>query len=90
MKTARNETNWYVQPLNAETNQALAQLLASTNELVECAEIVLADGKACAAFQLNSYEPITKLRGGRTKFGYKYQVYYQRGAHGKIKKWIFQ
>lgn len=91
MEAKRNlrHVNWYIHPLNAESNQALAKLLASTNGLAECSEIKLANGKTCPAFQLDSYRPISMLKGARDKFGYKYDVYCQQGPYGPIKKWIF-
>lgn len=88
-KMTRNHTNWYVRPLDANTNEALAKLLASTNGLAECSEIKLTNGEVCPAFQLNSYQPITTLKGARDKFGYRYEVYCQKGPYAPIHKWIF-
>lgn len=82
--------NWYLEPLNAETNQAIAELLSSTNDLVQCSNIKLDSGETRPAYQLSSYQAITRLRGSLAKFGFKYQVYCQKGPYGPIKRWIFQ
>lgn len=89
MKKKKRHITWYVEPLDADTNQALASLLADTNGLAECSAIELRDGKKSPAYLLDSYQPITRLKASKDKFGFKYRVYCQEGPYAPVNEWQF-
>ena len=68
------------------TNQTLDRLV-NTNGLVEYLEIELANGKTYPVYLLNSYGWIIRLKGRKSRFAYKYNIFYQKGVKGAIREW---
>lgn len=83
------KTNWFVEPLDSPTNEALARLLASTGDVMEAVQLKVFKGGHCSAFQLPGYQIITKLKNGKTSFGFKFRAYYQQNPHGPLYEWKF-
>lgn len=90
MKKKKRHITWYVEPLDADTNQALASFLASINGITECSEVELKDGTKRSVYLLDSHQPITRLNASKDKFGLKYRVYCQEGPYAPINEWQFR
>lgn len=82
METKKKITYWFVEPLDAFTNEAIARFLAETSDVSVSINLKLKNDKAISVFQLPDYRLVSKLYAGKNKFGFKFRVYRQQGKYG--------
>lgn len=89
MEKIKKITHWFVEPLDAFTNEAIAKFLADTSDVSTSIDIKLKGDKSCSAFQLPNYKLVSKLYASKNKFGFKFRVYRQQGRYGQVSEWKF-
>lgn len=81
--SSKNETTWYVEPVGATTNRAIADFLGQDSTESEERIFVLGVGNV-NAYRV-PHRVITQMRNTR---GLRFHVYHQKGK-GEISKWYF-
>jgi hypothetical protein len=89
MEKKKKITYWFVEPLDAATNEAIAKFLAETSDVSASIDLKLKNGKSVSAFQLPNYKLVSKLYASKNKFGFKFKVYCRQGKYGQIVEWKF-
>ncbi|KKU65435.1 MAG: hypothetical protein UX89_C0029G0007 [Parcubacteria group bacterium GW2011_GWA2_47_16] len=77
-------TTWFVEPLDPQTNAAIAEFLTVT-EIHD--GVVCADGESHDLWDCD-YRFISRLIGAAKRFGLKFRVFRRRGQ-GQIEEWRF-
>jgi hypothetical protein len=89
METKKKITYWFVEPLDAFTNEAIAKFLAESSDVSTTIALKLKDGRVCSAFQLPNYSLVSKLYASKSKFGFKFRIYRRQGSYGQVVEWKF-
>ncbi len=89
MKTKKRITYWFVEPLDAFTNEAIAKTLAETSDVSTHIDLKLNNGKRCSVFQLPNYSLVSKLYANKSNFGFRFRVYRRQGSYGQVVEWKF-
>lgn len=89
MKKKKVMTNWFVEPLDAFTNEVISKELAKTSDVVESVELKVSDGTVHSMFQVPSYRIVSQLNAGKKTFSLKYHVYSRVGKNAQIRIWNF-
>jgi hypothetical protein len=88
MVNVKQTTNWFVEPLDAHTNQIISENLAKTGDGYSYSlEMTDNKGKAHDVFQIYKYPFINRLVKDRLKFDLKFNLYYRMGVVSPIKPW---
>jgi len=82
-------TNWFIEPLNAFTNEVIAKELAKTSDVVESVQLQINDGSVHSVFQVPAYSFIAKFKAGVKQFNLKFRVYCQSGKNAQTRLWKF-
>lgn len=83
------ETEWFVEPLDANTNEIIVRSLASLNQVYENYALSDEEGIERSVFQLDKYSFVSRLYADRRKFSLKFKVYTRRGKHSPLSPWLF-
>lgn len=83
------DTEWFVEPLDANTNEVIVRFLASLNEVYENYALRDDKGVARTVFQLGKYSLVGRLYADKFKFSLKFKVYTRRGRHSPLRPWLF-
>lgn len=85
----KRKIDWFVEPLNSDTNEKMARYLNDIGFLIEQFEMKDDNAKSHAVFQMPDYSIITRFYEDKKKFDLKFKVYYRQKNHGPIKLWKF-
>ncbi len=90
MSTKNNASiYWYIEPLDAYTNEVIAKNLLALSQLDENVALFDQDGKEHSVFQVESHMFITRLYKDRFKLGLRFNVYQRRNSDSPIRIWKF-
>lgn len=88
MAQAKRNTNWFVEPIGAHSNQIIAENLAKLNEAdATSLEVIDNKGKPHSVYQIYDYSFITNLIKAKAKFNLSMNIYYRSGVNGAIRPW---
>ncbi|MGE5425581.1 MAG: hypothetical protein ACM3PZ_00660 [Bacillota bacterium] len=82
-------TIWYVQPLDAVTNEVIAKHLALTSDVSETISIEVDGKKIHDLYLLPGYSVLNRLYQFKASMGLKFKAYRQVGPKGRAKLWKF-
>ena len=80
--------NWYVEPLDAHTNEVLAKNQEFLSEEPVLHDVRCGDGKTHRLYVCKNYSNVNELRNSRMELRLKFTVWHQQGQ-GQIREWIF-
>ncbi|MBN2885061.1 hypothetical protein JXE04_04030 [Patescibacteria group bacterium] len=83
------KTNWFIEPLNAFTNEVIAKELAKTADVTENVQLKISDGSFHSVFQVPAYSTIAKFKAGSAKFNLKFKVYCSSSKNAQVRLWKF-
>jgi len=75
---------WYVEPLNAHTNEVIGKNL-DPNE--NCEDLLCSDGKRRDLWRCH-YQFVARIQKSKASMRLDFQVFNQEGRHGQIRTWI--
>ncbi len=79
------ETHWYIEPLDAHTNEVIASLLPAEDCILQ---VLCQDGNK-RDFWLSKYAAITELKNSKSQINLKFNIFKRDGNYGPVKKWDF-
>lgn len=88
--TRQVQTDWFVEPSDAHTNEVIARNLSATNQLNENVDIEDDKGVSHSVYQVESHSFITRLYRDRQKFSLRFNVYTRQGKNKPIRLWQFE
>jgi hypothetical protein len=83
---AKKATEWFIEPLNPETNQIIASDLRNLIEVDECLLLRDSANKEHQAYRV-AHAHLTKFKKGRKTFGLKFNAWCRAGSEGIIRPW---
>lgn len=83
------ETEWFVEPLDANTNEIIAKFLANLNQVDENHALTDSSGAERSVFQVSNYALVARLYKDRFKFSLKFKVYTRQGRYSLLRPWFF-
>ncbi|HZJ41988.1 MAG TPA: hypothetical protein VFD51_03160 [Patescibacteria group bacterium] len=83
-------TLWFIEPVNAHTNEVIAKNLAALNQVDENFALTDVNGVEHSVFQIESHAFITRLYKDRQKFALKFNVFYRQGNNSLLRPWNFE
>ncbi|NQV88526.1 MAG: hypothetical protein HQ402_03160 [Parcubacteria group bacterium] len=75
---------WYVEPLNAHTNEVIGKNL-DPNE--DCENLLCADGEHRNLWRC-AYPFVARIQKSKASLKLIFKVFNQEGSHGRIRPWI--
>lgn len=85
----KRKIEWFVEPLDSETNEKMAKYLSTLNALVEQCGMRDRENQEHLVYQVPDYSVITRFYKDERKFNLKFKVYYRQNGYGPIKLWLF-
>ncbi|MCX6795202.1 MAG: hypothetical protein NT165_00485 [Candidatus Falkowbacteria bacterium] len=82
------KTEWFAEPLDADSNQGIAFELAKTCE-IDVNRLADKGGKMHDLYRLRAYSDVSMIRSGATKFSWKVKIWKRKGSNAIIEEWIF-
>lgn len=83
------KTYWYLEPIDAHTNEVIAKRLSAVNQVDENFALTDSEGREISAFQIEKYSFIQEMYDNRQKFALRFKVYSRQGKNGQLKIWEF-
>lgn len=84
----KRQTTWYVEPVGAYTNSAIAATPDINEYLDGCEYVSCADGNRHSMWRCRSYEALNKILKSAKSVGLEFEVWNQAG-NGQVRKWEF-
>jgi hypothetical protein len=81
-------TKWFIEPLNAQTNEVISKSQQFLSEEKMLNGVTCEDEEKHQLWEVNDYAFVTKLCCCRRQFGLSFNVWNQTGT-GKIRLWTF-
>lgn len=88
-KIKKKQTNWFVEPLDANTNEVICRTLIASHDLIEHISMLDENEESHSVIEVPNYAFINKLYKSKAKFKLDFNVYSKQGKYGKIKLWRF-
>ncbi len=88
-KTKQKKISWFVEPLDADTNEIIAKPLVARGDLVEHVDLLDDQGEQHSVFEVPAYSFITQLYKDKHKFKLDFRVFYRQSKYGSLKIWLF-
>ena len=82
-------TSWFIEPLEAFSNEVMAKELAKTIDVGESEQLTVNDGSRHSVFQVPAYRFIAKFKAGVNQFNLKFRVYCRSGKNAQTRLWKF-
>lgn len=79
---------WYVEPLNAETNEILSKNQRFLSEEQIFDGVTCGDSKPHKLWGCDDYAFLAQLIKNRVRFGAEFQIWHQE-SNGSIRPWVF-
>ncbi len=83
------KTYWYLEPIDAHTNEVIAKRLSAVNQVDENFALTDSEGREISAFHIEKYAFIQEMYDNRQKFALRFKVYSRQGKNGQLKIWEF-
>lgn len=83
------ETQWFVEPLDANTNEVIVRFLINQCEVYENYSLRDNKGVARTVLQLEKYSYVSRLYNDKFKFSLKFKIYTRQGSHSSLRPWLF-
>lgn len=80
--------SWFVEPLDAYTNEVLAKNQEFLSEEAVFHDVNCEDGKTHRLWGCKGYSFVNNLRNSRRALRLRFKVWHQQG-HGQIREWVF-
>ncbi len=81
------KTYWYVEPIDAHTNEVIAKRLLAVNQFNENFALIDSEGREISVFQIEKYAFVQELYDNRSKFSLRFKVYSKKGRNGQLRLW---
>jgi len=88
---ARIKCEWFVEPLDADTNKVVGRLLLDGGSLEENIfnSIETKDGRKIRVFRLRDYSDVAYLRRSRLSLNLRFKIYNRLSAGKLLQEWLF-
>ncbi len=83
------ETQWFVEPLDANTNEVIVKFLINLGQVYENYALRDEKGIPRTVLQLEKYSYVSRLYSDKFKFSLKFKIYTRRGNRSPLRPWLF-
>lgn len=90
MKKNEPSITWFVEPLDAHTNEIIAKNLLALSRLDENISLADSEGKEHSVYQVENHFFVSRLYKDKRQLSLRFNVYTVRSHGGPLRPWKFE